>query len=270
MTPWLLRLAGAIACVGSSVTACFDFDALSSGAVEGGPDGAVGDATDAANSYCTSLVPQPLFCEDFDRTSLPGRWNVWRQTGGSLDLDTSAYVSPPNSLLAQYGALQPGQALDVLLRKQFTFTTLPSNFVLEFFVQPIRADSATNAAAVIASLDFNDSAGDRYSLQFSEVQNFGALGVRFEEQTGWSDGGTSYTNHPLPDGLTPGTWTDVRLEVTGAHARVTFGTALEIDAPLVITVVGTRFQLALGSSYETEPSMGWSTRFDNVTLDTPP
>jgi hypothetical protein len=157
-----------------------------------------------------------------------------------------------------------------LLRKQFPFVTLPSKFVLEFFVQPVRADTATNAATVIASLDFSDNAGNRFSLQFSEVQNFGALGVRFEEQTGWADGGTAYTNHPLPDGLTLGTWTDVRLEVTGAHARVTFGTSLEIDTPLVVTVVGTRVQLALGSSYETEPSMGWSTRFDNVTLDTAP
>jgi hypothetical protein len=276
MTRWLLRFSVAIACVGSSVAACFDFDALSSGVPGGGPDAGAGDAaapgeaSDSATGYCASLVPQPLFCEDFDRTSLPGRWNVWRQTGGAMDLDTSAFLSPPNSLLAQYDALQPGQALDVLLRKQFTFATFPSKLVFEYFVQPLRVDSAPNAATVIASLDFNDAPGNRYSLQFSLVQNFGAVGVRFEEQTGLLDGGTAYTNHPLPDGLPLGTWTDVRVEVTGPHARVTFGTVLEIDTPLALTVVPTRLQLALGSSYETEPSMGWATHFDNITLGTPP
>jgi hypothetical protein len=272
MTAGRLGLAAAIACVGATVAACFDFDALSSGAADGGPgaDGDAGEPGDAGTGYCASLVPPPLFCEDFDHTSLPGRWNVWRQQGGALGLDTAAFLSPPNSMLAQYGALQTGQVLDVLLRKQFPFTTLPSRFVVDFSVQPVRADSTTKAATVLASLDFDDTAGDRYSLQFSEVQDFGALGVRFEEQTGWSDGGSAYTNHPLPDTLTLGTWTHVRLEVTGAHAHVTFGSVVEIDTPLVVTVAGTRVELALGSSYETEPSMGWVTRFDNVTLDTSP
>jgi hypothetical protein len=270
MTPSFLRFACGLACVGSSVGACFDWDALSNGIAEGGAGPGEADGIDGGSSYCGSLVPQPVFCEDFDRTSLPGRWDVRAETGGTIGLDPSAYVSAPDSLLAQYGPLQQGQPLDVLLRKQFTFTPFPTNFVLDFFVQPVRTDTAANAAAVFASLDFHDVTGDRYSLQFSEVQNFGTVGVRFEEQTGWSDGGTSYTNHPLPDALTLGGWTHVRLEVTGPHARVTFGTTLEIDTPLVITVVGTRLELALGSSYETEPSMGWSTRFDNVTLDTPP
>jgi hypothetical protein len=262
--------AGAVVLAGSSVAACFDFDALSDGLAGVGSDGAVSDSIDGAADYCASLVPQPLFCEDFDRTSLPGRWDVREETGGTVSLDTSGYVSAPDSLLAQYGALQRGQPLNALLRKQFTFATFPSNFVLDFFIQPVRVDPATNAATVVASLDFHDSAGDRYSLQFSLVQNFGTVGVRFEEQTGWTDGGATYTNHPLPDALPLGAWTDLRLEVRSAHARVTLGGTLEIDTPLVVTVVPVRLQLALGSSYETEPSAGWATRFDNVTLDTPP
>jgi hypothetical protein len=267
---WAWACVGAAAIAASGVSACFDFDALSAGLAGVGSDGAVTDSIDSATDYCASLVPQPLFCEDFDRTSLPGRWDVREETGGTVDLDTAGYVSPPDSLLAQYGALQRGQPLNALLRKQFTFATFPSNFVLDFYIQPVRVDPATKAATVVASLDFHDGAGDRYSLQFSLVQNFGTVGVRFEEQTGWTDGGIGYTDHPLPDALALGAWTEVRLEVRGAHARVTFGGGLEIDTPLVITVVPVRLQLALGSSYETEPSAGWSTRFDNVTLDTPP
>jgi hypothetical protein len=186
-----------------------------------------------------------------------------------------SYVSSPNSLLVQYAALPAGQALNAVLRKQLTqlpFTGLPSKLTLEFFLQPVRADMTANAISVVGSADYFDAAGDRYALHFSQLTNAGQVYLRFEEQTQLANMGIMQVNHALPDALPLGKWTDVRLVVTGGHAQVTYGVAVEADVALVAPtpVTPTYIQLALGATFESEPSLGWALRYDNVTLDATP
>jgi hypothetical protein len=116
---------------------------------------------------------------------------------------------------------------------------------------------------------------NRYTLQFTLVQQGVALSMRFEEQSGFVDGGSAYANHPLPDPLTVGSWTAVELTVdrtaaNAATAHVSFGGTSEVDLPLSLSVNATSLQLTVGSSFESEPSAGWKNRYDNVVLDIKP
>jgi hypothetical protein len=254
------------------------------GVADAARDVAVGNPRDAGpieadgegGAFCASLSPQTTFCDDFDEHPLPGLWTSFTQTGGTLTRDPAAFVSSPNSLLAQDSPLASGQALDTAVRTQFSLPAPPTTIELDFQLQPVQADSDAGAATVVASLDFTDVANNRYTVQFTLVQQgIAALSMRMEEQAGFIDGGSSYTSHPLPDPLDVGTWTSVGLKVNrtaanAATAHVTFGTAAEIDVALAMSVNATSIQLTIGSSYESEPSGGWKDRYDNVVLNVQP
>jgi hypothetical protein len=224
------------------------------------------------SGFCTSQVPQPRFCDDFDEHPLPGFWGTFNQVGGTLALDKAASVSSPNSLLAQYSSLQPGQQLDTALRASFSLPPPPATIIFQFQLQPAVVDPTAGAVTVVASIDFVDVSNNRYSTQFALAQQGGVIRLRLEEQSGFADGGSAYVSHPLPDPLSIGVWTNVRLVITRtaattASARVSFGNASEIDTKLAMTVNGTMLQVAIGSSFESEPSLGWKIRYDDVTLD---
>jgi hypothetical protein len=223
--------------------------------------------------FCASLQPQPLFCEDFDRGPLPGQWSEQHETNGSETLDTKSFVSAPDSLLAQYMALPANQALNVVLRKQLQLAGLPSRLAFEFSFQPVQADTMANAISVVASVDYFDLAGDRYAMQFSQLANAGQVVLRFEEQTQPANMATTQINHTLATPLPMAKWTDVRLVVTGGHAQITYGGAVQADVNVALTmpvITPSRLQLSIGSTFESTPSAGWATRYDNVTVDTTP
>jgi hypothetical protein len=232
------------------------------------------DATEASTtSFCASLSPAPVFCDDFDVHPLPGIWDTLTQTGGTVALDTGASVSPPRSLLATDSALATGQSLDAALLKRFTLPAPPTTISWSFQLQPVAVDTTAAAALVLASLDFVDTPGNRYSVQFTLEQDGGPVRLRLEEQSGLLDGGSSYVPHTLPDSLPLGAWTDVRLVMTRsgpttASVQVSFGSTTELaTTPLSMNVDATTLQMVIGSRYEFEPSQGWTTRYDNVVLN---
>jgi hypothetical protein len=269
-----------VACSGiaAGAGACWDFDSLSDGRADAGIDaplpgtdsGASGDAADAG--FCVSLQPKPLFCEDFDRTALPGQFTEQHNTSGSETLDPTSYVSAPHSLLAQYMALPLNGALNVVLREKFALKGLPTTLTFDLFLQPVKADtSMANALSVVASVDYFDAANNRYAMQFSQMVNAGAVNLRFEEQSQPAGMGTTQTNHTLAGTLPMNQWTEVRLVVTGGRAQITYGGVFQADVALTNPIATpTTLQLSLGSSFETTPSQGWAMRYDNVTLDATP
>ncbi len=245
----------------------------SEAAVEAGirANSEAGASEAGASNYCATLSPTPAFCDDFDEHPLPGEWIV-DDVGGSLAEDSSSFVSPPNSLLAVYHALATGQPLDTRLRTPLSLPAPPSVIVLEFQLEPVASDPTTGDAAVVVALDFTDAATNRYTVQITLVRQQTAIGARLEEQSGFVDGGTSYSPHALADPLPPDQWTHIRLVITrssatAASALVTFNGNTELDTPLAPTVNPSDLQLTIGSTFETEPSDGWQNRFDNVRLD---
>jgi hypothetical protein len=233
---------------------------------EGGPP----DAEGGSPSFCASLSPQPVFCEDFDEHPLPGVWTP-SEVGGSLALSQSAFISAPSSLDVRFSALSTGQALDTALRVQFPLPAPPTTIAWEFQVRPVALDTTPNGAAVVASLDFVDAENNRYSVQFTMFRVSSSAYLRLEEQSGFTDGGTQYAMHALPDPLDVG-WSRVQLVVTrsgptAASAHVAFGAKTELDTPLQMTVNASALHVTIGSTYEMEPSSGWDILYDNVILN---
>ena len=248
---------------------------------DGGPTAAGNDASSNSNSnnpspFCASQVPKPRFCDDFDQTPLPGAWNGFDQVGGVLRLESSSFVSPPNSLLGRFAAGVAGQ-LNTALRARFPLPAPPTTITMRFQVQPSLGDPADQAVVAFASLDFFDAANNRYSPEFTLFRAKGAIRLQFGEQSALvGGGGTKYLAHDVPDPLPTGKWTSVRLVVTRgavmtASARLFFGedpgSTLEVDTPLAMSVKATTLQLTIGSSFETLPSQGWEILYDNVVLD---
>jgi hypothetical protein len=127
----------------------------------------------------------------------PGGFFCASLSGGMLTLDTASFVSSPNSLLAQDNALSSG-TLDTALRSVFPVATT-ATITFDFQFQPVAVDPSTSAVLVAASLDFTDAAMNRYTLQFTLVQEGTSLNMRFEEQAGGVDGSMFYASHDLPD-----------------------------------------------------------------------
>jgi hypothetical protein len=237
----------------------------------GGARSEAGLGEAGAATYCATLSPSPAFCDDFDEHALPGDWTL-DDVGGLFTEDSSSFVSRPNSLLAAYNPLASGELLDTRLRTPLSLPATLGNIVLEFQLEPVSADPTVGNAAVVAALDFTDAANNRYTVQFTLVQEQIGIALRLEEQSGFVDGGTSYSPHPLADPLPPQGWTNIRLVVTRssattASALVTFNGHVELNASLEMTVDPTDLQLTIGSIFETEPSGGWQNRFDNVSVD---
>ena len=147
----------------------------------------------------------------------------------------------------------------------------PTTIAWEFQIRPVALNTTPNGAAVVASLDFADDANNRYSVQFTMFRVSSSAHLRLEEQSGFTDGGSSYVTHALPDPLAAG-WSRVRLVVTrsgptAASAHVTYDGKTEIDTPLQMTVNASMLHATIGSTYETAPSTQWEVLYDNVILN---
>jgi hypothetical protein len=285
------------------VGACYDFDATTRGGPlgDGGPppdsgaldsgaaDGTVSDAgtNDAAapdaspgdGGFCATLGNTKnavFFCDDFDEAPLPGSWNTYHEMSGTLTDTDAASVSPPSSLEEQTASLPLGQGIDVALRKQLTLPPIPSTSRFAFSLEPVTVDPAANATIVLVAIDFSDALPpapvNRYSVQLSlTIDGTGAATMALGEQSGFTDGSAPYVNHPLPPTTTlaVGQFTDVAIEIqwssaTSVEGRVFLGAAQVLDVPLTMTVTPIALQIGVGTSYVTEPSPGWTLRFDNV------
>ncbi len=288
------------------VAACFDFDATMAGGPPGesevdaaandgttgnAPDGNVGngddggaidaalDATDATGlpdggPFCASLTPPDgglFFCDDFDERALPGSWNSFGETGGTLTETDAGALSKPNALDETTTPTDGGQVVDVALRTTLGVPSLPATLRFAFSVEPLQIDVTAAAAIVLGAVDFLDATGDRYSLGLAINVSSGAPALTLGEQTGYPDGGTVYVNHPLPptEPLAMGAWSDVVIEIdwpaaTTIDAMVFVNGTKKLDVPLTATVQATSLQIGVGTSYVSEPSPAWEIRYDNV------
>jgi hypothetical protein len=228
----------------------------------------------STSGFCASRSPAPTFCQDFDEGPLPGNFSGESTVNGTLSLSKASVVSAPYSLLAQDNALGACAGLNTALRNFFpALPTAATTFTLDFEIDPLNVDPNSGAALVVASLDFGDAANERYSIQLTLFQQgvAGSIGIRLEEQAAYADGGTFYEPHALQN-MPSGAWTEVVLEVNlapaSATATVNYGsTPVLSDAPLTISLNPTNLMLTIGSAYESTPSSGWTTGYDNVALN---
>ena len=229
---------------------------------------------DGATGFCGSFVPSAwaaFFCADFDEGPLPGGWKTFDETAGSLTETDASWVSAPSSLEETTNALGSFQPIDVALRTPLALPPVPSTLDLGFSFEPVTLDTSASATIVLASIDFLDASQERYSVELSLTVVNGAATLALGEQSMLSDGAAPYVYHPLPPSqpVPAGSFSDIVIEVEWATATtatgiVRVGGGQELSTPLTMTVVPESLQVGVGTSYVTEPSLGWKLRYDDV------
>ena len=220
--------------------------------------------------FCT--LADHRFCDDFDEGPVGRGWQMINRTGGTVALDPTTSISPPNSLLVQFVPLALGGALRAGLATTFPMPAAPSTVVWDFRLQVAAVDPTPHSGAVIAALDSFDDVRNRYSVQFTLYPQADGIHLWFEEESGFANGKFKLARHELPGTLSLGVWTEIRVAIDFTSAKVASvriysADALVMTTPLTVTVGGSLLQMTIGSSFETLPSLGWQMRYDNVTLD---
>jgi hypothetical protein len=252
------------------------------GAMESGVDAS--DGGNPGGPFCASLARPDggiFFCDDFDEHALPGSWQTWAQTEGTMLETDASSRSPPNSVDETTTMLAYGQALNVALRTPLPVPSVPSTLMLAFSLEPLQIDPTANAAIVLGAIDFLDASGYRYTVGLAINVASGAPALAVGEQTGPASGGNypdgappTFVNHPLSQTmpLPMKAWTDLVLEIdwtsSGLTGKVTVGGNQELDVPLTMSLVPASLQIGIGTSFVTEYEGGlspvWELRYDNV------
>jgi hypothetical protein len=252
------------------------------------PDGGsveAGSVADASAGYCASVArPEtgPFFCDDFDDSALPGPWDNWFETAGTLvETDDASAASPPNSVVETTDpTITEGTAVNVALRTYEGVPALPATLLFSFSIEPAQIDTTANAAIVLGAIDFLDGEY-RYSVGLAINVSSGQPLLALGEQSGLVDGDNfpdgappTYVNHPLPptDPLSMNQWSTIVIEIdwstSGFEGKVSVNGSLELNVPLTLTVAPSQLQIGIGTSYVTEYSSEtspvWEIRYDNV------
>jgi len=142
--------------VAAACTLAVSVDGLTGGASDGGvdapgvpeaapgtPEAGLDAAVEASDAIAATDACDADFCDDFDDGPLGARWSrVVHSDGGSIALDTTAFRSPPNSLLtslgdggaeAAYLQLDLGAAKLVKCRMNVFVLATGSTSLLDFF-----------------------------------------------------------------------------------------------------------------------------------------
>jgi hypothetical protein len=235
----------------------------------GGIDGNV--KSDAP--YCQSIKPDAgiFFCDDFDDHPLPGSWQSFGETNGTMTEVDAASVSAPNSLDEKTVAVGTNTTVDVALRTPLGLPTLPATLRLGFQVMPVQIDPTANSGVVLGAIDFLDKNSQRYTLGLAVNVVSGQPALVLGEQSAFSDGGIDYVQHPLPptQPLPMNAWSDVVIEAdwsstTSAMISVTVGGVQQTSFSATIPITAASLQIGVGTSYVFEPAPVWEIRYDNV------
>jgi hypothetical protein len=242
------------------------------------PDVGVSDVSDAdAGSTADSGIDSGFdcaahaFCDDFTTGEAigPPKWDQFSKVGTTSTLDTSAWTSPPSSLLVDVAPYAGGPPYPhAALAKTFTASvSLPHiDFEWDVRVDEASADKSidyTLLGVQVADPDFMDYAISVYIL---------GNGWYLLANGSLHDGGTAPGAYVQVASLPVGVWRQVTLGVT---AGATTSYVLAFDGQTVAT--GKLASLAratayvanfgVASTYLPMGTAGWKFRFDNFTED---
>jgi len=250
-----------------------------------GPDAPDPDATPdgPTPTFCQSLRPKPLFCEDFDEgVPLGLEWSYLHQLAGTLALYTSASQSGSASMQAMTQVVTSNRVVvDTAAYEDFSIPdagspssgkTFSGSIDLDLRIDQV--DSATGVA-VVAQFGLTDGAGNgQYFLQFV-VNSNGAdpLGCVLNEDYFATSTSGSPTMHPLNATIPIDRWVHVQLSMVvpfaggaGTGTAVINGGAPN-TASIQVGVSNFQPSIGVGLTYASTPSNGWTVLVDNVVFN---
>jgi hypothetical protein len=246
-------------------------DAPSDAGIDAPPD-APGDTRDAtATTFCASVSPSPLFCQDFDENSYTQGWSFVHTVTGSLALDGTEFHSAPASMIAQSGIAGSG-SVDVAGYRSFTLVGTSSvGGSLDLDLRVDRAD-ADGGSAVLAQLGlFDGTGGGQYFVQLVAYSHGAApLSPSVNEAYFATGVSTPAVTHPVTQTLAIGEWTHVTLAVTAPLAggagteTLSFNGTQVGSSAIAVPVKNFTEVLGVGLTFVKTPSNGWTALYDDV------
>ncbi len=231
-------------------------------------DAPAADAADAADGgrWCDSLVPAPMFCDDFDDQGFFSRWtNTLTSNGGSVSRDTSAFRSSPNALLA----LSPASSSSVQATVYLEATTTKSKVHAAYDMRIDARDTAVGYAEINYIHFFTP--GLEFGFYLRVYNTAGASTITSEAYL--ADGGVPSHDVPLSGTSRFDAWTRVEVDVDLASSThmltVTLDGQPAAQQPLESNLYAPGpVRVSVGTGYTGHPTTGaWSIRYDNATID---
>ncbi len=118
-------------------------------------DATTTDAGDAApGRFCDSLVPAPVFCDDFDRGNLGSTWDFFLMSPpGTGVLDGTNVRSAPSAFLVTTALLNGGESGNLLLRKSVVGAPARVRLGFDVLVPVLPSSGAVGIATLDLSTD---------------------------------------------------------------------------------------------------------------------
>jgi hypothetical protein len=264
------RRVGLVSAIASTaVVACtaFGSDAVQlpeAASKEAGPD----SAGDTADSGVTPLDEagcngtQATFCDDFDRGGAwSPKWTPNRVGSGTIDFDSTNFVSPPDALrIALPSTIPPGSATEL----QYTTSGTATGITVDLDVFPDTVGDAGSPS--VLEIVGNPDSQMPYTARL--IARSSDLSIQIFDYVTPPEKAQTVTL--LPSGLAPTTWTHVTLTLDlpndGASTVSASVGAATLDKKLITGMFPpSAIRVSVGLNNVTT-SEAWTVLFDNVAI----
>jgi hypothetical protein len=215
------------------------------------------DVVDSGPPFCSSLVPKPKFCDDFDDQNLTDDWTSSAAVPASIfELDESMSTSAPASFHFGAPATAALAADNVLLRTTMFGAVTHGKLAFSTFLPTV-----TFAKGAIAIAQFYVNLDDVFTLYLRSPDG-AAPAAELEEYVG----GVT-TVHPLTKLPPAGVWTRVAIDLDLANGKATvmFDAVKALDATIAVGA-GSEATVRIGAIVD-GPADGFEGRIDDVVVD---
>ncbi len=247
------------------------------GGVDGAPSTDAASASDGAPqaSYCSSLAPAPLFCDDFDQRDLAASWDSIFRSEASVTLAGDDVFSAPRAM--KLATSTPSDlALAGYAVKAFpAWTARPMTATLAFQMHVQSAGSANGVDVPMGAIQLLEASGKLYELELRVVANGSALRGTLSEHT--LDGNAeTRADHGFSMPVPFDAWTRIEIVLTyrplnPSSARLLIDGLKAIDLTVdTSVVVGGTPRAALGITAVKGAIDPWIVRYDNAVFDATP
>jgi hypothetical protein len=291
---------GTCACALAACTLTTNLDGLSGGAngadagdAGGGPDApadapldaAAEAATDASSSsdaggtWCAQQDSGYRLCSDFDRPneSVTQGFDLGLTqatgAGGTFQLDTSSFVSPPSSAVGHANAFgAKGSTGAYLSGNLWVLGAPPATLACSVQWSPIDLSSVQNDWAHVVTLAVYSDAGEQNEIFDFNIKLLSDGTLALDEIYEGS-GPEQDVRHLIPASIKAGSWYPIAMSLTNSSGATSYSVTVGgIAAPggtlthaLAATSHGTfRIGPAYYEGTNTAPSPGWTFRYDDV------
>ena len=224
---------------------------------------------DAGTFSCATLVPAPVFCDDFERDSVLGEWSDMSLLGGGMiTIDSTTSTSPTRSLLCTTPASATTDTFGATLH-HVTFPLTASGVDFSFDEN------------IASAVDMNQFDLFRVILHMPDDPTSGSLEialtveptVTYIDENDYRVTPTVYISHDYSRVPAFGAWEHFAMHLTlipSPHVTVVLGSDTVVDDDLTSpNIVASSVELELGLYHSFVPGAARAGHFDNVVLDQP-